>query len=233
MVTNRCLDLLKSARKKREQYFGQWLPEPIPTSLDEAFESVARRELLSYAMLVLLERLSPAGRAVFVLREALSFKYSVISELVNKSEANCRKLNSRARGKLEVNIKEPIRAQTDNEDWVRQFLVALEQGNIDNVVFMLAEDVTLISDGGGKAPAALNPVESSDHVARFLLGLIRKTPTNAEGVNIKLSNINRQVGLVIHSNERVIGAVLIYIKSNVVHNLYFVWNPDKLRILSK
>src|SRR5690625_3127718 len=98
MVTNRCLDLLKSARKKREQYFGQWLPEPIPTSLDEGFESVARGELLSYAMLVLLERLSPAERAVFVLREALSFEYAVISELVDKSEANCRKLNSRARG---------------------------------------------------------------------------------------------------------------------------------------
>lgn len=233
MVTNRCLDLLKSARKKREQYFGQWLPEPIPTSLDEAFESVARAELLSYAMLVLLERLSPSERAVFVLREALSFEYSVISELVDKSETNCRKLISRARGKLGVNINEPIRAQADSEDWIRQFMTALEQGNIDHVISMLAKDVTAISDGGGKAPAALHPVESSDHVARLLLGLIRKTSTYAGGVNIGLSHINGQVGLVIRSNEGVIGAVLMDIKSNVAHNLYFVWNPDKLRPFSK
>src|SRR5690625_7355076 len=102
-------------------------------------------------------------------------------------------------------------------------MAALEQGNIDHVVSMLAEDVTAISDGGGKAPAALHPIESSDHVARLLLGLIRKTPTYAGGVNIELSNINGQVGLVIRSNEKIIGAVLIDIRSNVVHNLYFVW----------
>ncbi|MFD1413407.1 RNA polymerase sigma factor SigJ [Oceanobacillus jeddahense] len=233
MVTNHCLDLLKSARKKRELYFGQWLPEPIPTSFDESFELVARGELLSYAMLVLLERLSPIERAVFVLREALSFEYAVISELVDRSEGNCRKIISRARGKLGGDIKEPIRAQTDNEEWIRQFLAALEQGHIDNVVSMLSEDVTLVSDGGGKAPAALHPIESSDRVARLLLGLIRKAPTYAGGVKIEISNINGQVGLAIRSKKGVIGVMLMYIKSNEAHNLYFVWNPDKLRLLSK
>ncbi|MBY7141723.1 RNA polymerase sigma factor SigJ [Virgibacillus sp. NKC19-3] len=233
MVTNRCLDLLKSARKKREHYFGQWLPEPIPTSIDEAFESVAQDELLSYAIIVLLERLSPIERTVFVLREALSLEYAVISELIDKSEENCRKIISRSRGKLGIDIKEPINAQNDNEEWVRQFLVALEQGHIDNVVSMLSEDVTLVSDGGGKAPAALYPIESSHQVARLLLGLIRKAPNYAGGVNIELSNINGQIGLVMRSKKGIIGVMLMYIKSNVAHNLYFVWNPDKLRLLSK
>lgn len=232
MVTNRCLDLLKSARNEREQYFGQWLPEPIPTSLDEAFESVARGELLSYAMIVLLERLSPVERAVFVLREALSFEYAVISRLVDKNEANCRKIFSRSRTKLGVDIKRPISDQADSEAWIHQFLVALEQGHIDHIVSMLAADVTLTSDGGGKVPVALWPIESSEYVARLLLGLMSKSSTYSGDVDIELSNINGQIGLVIRSEKGVIGVVLLYIKSSVAHNLFFIWNPDKLKLLS-
>lgn len=233
MVTNRCLDLLKSARKEREQYVGQWLPEPIPTPLDEVFESVAYGELLSYAMLVLLERLSPIERAVFVLREALSFEYAIISELIDKSEVNCRQIFSRSSRKLGVVTKEPISAQADSEVWVHQFLLALKQGHIDQVVSMLAEDVTLVSDGGGKAPAALYPIESSNHVAQFLLGLMRKTSTYSSDVNIELSNINGQIGLVIHSDKGIIGVVLIHIKSSMAHNLFLIWNQDKLKLLSE
>jgi RNA polymerase sigma-70 factor (TIGR02957 family) len=233
MVTNRCRDLFKSARKRREQYFGQWLPEPILTPNDESFESVVRGELLSYAMLVLLERLSPAERAVFVLREALGFEYPDIAELVGKNEANCRKLISRARGKMGITPEEPVYPEAASEEWVSRFLAALEQGNMDTVLSMLAEDVVLVSDGGGKAIAAVHPIESRDLVARFLLGLIRKAPHYEGGVHVEMRDINGQTGLVVRSGEGIETVALMHVERNAIRNLYFVRNPDKLRLLLK
>ncbi|OKP92310.1 MULTISPECIES: RNA polymerase sigma-70 factor [unclassified Paenibacillus] len=233
MVTNRCRDLFKSARKRRELYFGQWLPEPILTPNDESFEAVVRDELLSYAMLVLLERLSHTERAVFVLREALGFEYSDIAELVDKSEANCRKLFSRARGKMGITRDEQVHSEAASEEWVRRFLKALELGNVDTVVSILAEDVVLVSDGGGKAFAAVRPIESRDPVARFLLGLIRKAPHYEGGVHVEMTDINGQTGLVVRSGEGIEVVVLIHVERNAICNLYFIRNPDKLRHLLK
>ncbi|WP_342506424.1 RNA polymerase sigma-70 factor [Sporosarcina sp. FSL K6-2383] len=228
MVTNHCRDVFKSARKRREQYVGQWLPEPLLTSNDELFESVVQGELLSYAMLVLLERLSPTERAVFVLREALGFEYVAIAELVDKSEANCRKLNSRAKGRMGISPDESVYPETESEEWVRRFLAALEQGNVDTVVAMLAKDVVLVSDGGGKAFAAANPIESRDFVARFLFGLMRKLPQYSGGMHLEMRDINRQTGLVVYSDEGIDTVVLMHVEKNSIRNLYFVRNPDKL-----
>mgnify|MGYP001319152620 CR=1 FL=1 len=181
MVTNRCLDLLKSARRRRETYVGPWLPEPIPTPETDALEAVVRSDLLSYAMLVLLERLTPAERAVFVLREAIGFDYPDIAELTGKSETNCRKLMSRARSKMGITDKEPVAGEAAGPEWVSRFLAALEQGDVDTLLSLLAEDVVLVSDGGGKAFAASRPIESRDRVLSFLIGAMRKTPAYAGG----------------------------------------------------
>jgi RNA polymerase sigma factor (sigma-70 family) len=232
MVSNRCLDLLKSARKQREQYFGQWLPEPILTPNDETSESVVRGELLSYAMLVLLERLSPSERAVFVLREALSFEYSAISELVSKSEMNCRKLVSRARGKMGITLEEPICAEAASKEWVTRLLSALEQGHMDTIVSLLAEDVVLVSDGGGKALAAVHPIETRVHVARFLLGLMSKVPHDEGGIHVEITDINGQTGLVVRSSEGIETVALMHVERHLIRNLYFVRNPDKLKLLT-
>lgn len=233
MVTNRCRDLFNSARKRREQYFGQWLPEPLLTPNDESFESVVQGELLSYAMLVLLEKLSLTERAVFVLREALGFEYANIAELVGKSEANCRKLISRARGKMGITPDEPVNPEAASEEWVRRLLAALEQGNVDRVVSMLAKDVVLVSDGGGKAFAAVHPIESRDLVARFLLGLTRKAPHYEGGVHVEMRDINGQTGLVVRSGDGIVTVALMHVERNSIRNLYFVRNPDKLRHLLK
>jgi RNA polymerase sigma factor (sigma-70 family) len=233
MVTNRCRDLYKSARKRREQYFGQWLPEPLLTPNDESFESVVQGELLSYAMLVLLERLSLTERAVFVLREALGFEYTDIAELVGKSEANCRKLISRARGKMGITPDEPVHPEAASEEWVRRLLAALEQGNVDMVVSMLAKDVVLVSDGGGKASAAVHPIVSSDLVTRFLLGLIRKNPHSEGDVHIEIRDINGQTGVVIRSGKSIVTVALMHVERNSIRNLYFIRNPDKLSHLLK
>lgn len=233
MVTNRCRDVFKSARKRREQYVGQWLPEPLLTSNDELFETVVQGELLSYAMLVLLERLSLTERSVFVLREALGFEYAAIAELVDKSEANCRKLNSRARGKMGISPNEPVYPEAASEEWVRRFLAALEQGNMDTVVSMLAKDVVLVSDGGGKAFAAAHPIESRDFVARFLFGLMRKVPPYAGGMHVEMRDINGQTGLVVRSGVDIDTVVLMHVEKNSIRNLYFVRNPYKLGHLLK
>ncbi|MBD2872820.1 RNA polymerase sigma factor SigJ [Paenibacillus arenilitoris] len=232
MVTNRCLDMLSSARKRRERYFGEWLPEPVPTVRNEPLEAALLGERLSYAMLVLLERLSPAERAAFVLREALGFDYPAIAELTGKNEANCRKLLSRAKGKLGMAPEESPRAEAADEAWVRRLLAALGQGDAEAVVSMLAEDVVLLSDGGGKAVAAVHPIETPDRVAKFLLGLMRKLPDYIGGVRFETRPVNGQTGLLVRSKEGIDTAVLLHVDGGKIRNLYFIRNPDKLERLS-
>lgn len=231
MTTNRCLDFLKSARKKRERYFGEWLPEPIFTSNDDSFEFVVRKDLLFYSMLVLLERLSPLERAVFVLREAFGFEYCDIAEIIGKSEVNCRKVLSRAKGKIGITTEEQIHVESASEEWVRQFITALEQDNINTVVSMLAEDVVLVSDGGGKAVAAVHPIESRDLVTRFLLGLVRKTLFEEGSIQVDIREINGQTGVVVRTNVGIETVVLMHVERSSIRNLYFVRNPEKLKHL--
>jgi len=232
MATNRCRDLLKSARRKREQYFGEWLPEPIFTSREESLHAVIRGELLSYAMLVLLERLTPAERAVFVLREALNFEYAEIAEVVGKSEANCRKLLSRAREKMKIVGNEPTRPEAADEAWIRRMLSALEQDDAEAVVSLLAENVVLVSDGGGKAVAAVHPIKTKDSVAKFLLGLFRQVPHYKGGVRIEIREINGQPAVAVRSGGEIETVLLIHAGRNAIRNLFFVRNPDKLRHLN-
>jgi len=176
MTTNLCLDLLKSAHKKRELYTGPWLPEPVSAFYTDDSEAVIHKDLLSYGMLVLLEKLSPGERAVFVLREAIAFEYHKIAELVGKSEANCRKIISRAKSKMGLLPDEPLAAPDteSSHEWVSRFLSALEQGNVDSLLALLDKDAVLISDGGGKVSAAIYPIVSAERIARFLLGVERR-----------------------------------------------------------
>jgi len=228
MVTNRCRDLLKSARRRREQYFGEWLPEPVPTENDSSLEAIVRGELLSYAMLVLLEKLSPVERVVFVLREAMGFDYAAIAEIVDKSEPACRKLISRARGKMGVPPEEQVRPEAASEQWVKRFVSALESGNADTVVAMLASDVTLVSDGGGKAIAAVHPIRSPVSVARFLLGIANQIAHPDSGITFRLAGINGQAGLLFSSPTGTDTIVLLHQENDKLQNLYLIRNPDKL-----
>ncbi|GAA0133169.1 RNA polymerase sigma-70 factor [Paenibacillus sp. YSY-4.3] len=228
MVTNRCLDLQRSSRKQREQYFGPWLPEPVPTPEEDTLQTLMRNELLSYAMLVLLERLSPAERAVFVLREALGFDYFEIAELLDKSETNCRKLMSRARGKMGIDDAGLINSgEAAGQRWVQAFLQALEQGDMDVLLAMLTEDVVVLSDGGGKVAAAVRPITSRDHVSRFLLGLMRQLDLLGD-VRFELASINGDTGVIVRSSGSVDTIVLLQVEDGAARRIYFVRNPDKL-----
>jgi RNA polymerase sigma-70 factor (TIGR02957 family) len=233
MVTNRCRDSHKSARKKREQYFGEWLPEPFHSSDDDSMESVVRDDLLSYAMLVMLERLSATERAVFVLREALGFDYQEIAEFIEKSDANCRKLLSRARAKMGIASEELVHPEAANHEWVHGFIAALKQGNLNQILSMLDQDVVLVSDGGGKVPAAVDPIGTRDLVARFLLGPVRKASMIEGKSIIEIGQINGQPGLILRSSEGIHTVAMLHVKGNLIRNLYVVRNPDKLLHVGK
>ncbi|MFD0695437.1 RNA polymerase sigma factor SigJ [Paenibacillus sp. GCM10027628] len=230
MVTNHCLNQLKSARKRREMYVGPWLPEPIRTPEADTLETtVVRRDLLSYAMLVLLERLTPTERMVFVLREALGFDYPEIAELLDKRETNCRMLMSRARSKMGISEEEPVAAEAIELEWVSRFLASLEQGNVDHVLCLLSEDVMLVSDGGGKVLAFTRPIQTRDQVARILAGAFEGIKPYYQGsLQSESAPLNGETGIVLRSGDETVAAIFLQHRHGKLARIYFIRNPDKL-----
>ncbi|MHC8965853.1 sigma-70 family RNA polymerase sigma factor [Priestia aryabhattai] len=137
MVTNQCRDLQKTARKKREQYFGEWLPEPFTNSEEDSMESVIRDDELSYGLRALLTKLTPTERVVLVLREALSFEYYEIAEFIEKSDMNCRKIFSRASAKMRISSGEEVHSEVASQELVHYLIMALKQGNLNQAVSMI------------------------------------------------------------------------------------------------
>ncbi|WP_199613576.1 RNA polymerase sigma factor SigJ [Paenibacillus alkalitolerans] len=227
MVTNRCLDLQKSARRRREVYVGPWLPEPLRTPEADTLEAVVRRDLLSYAMLVLLERLTPTERAVFVLREALGFDYPEIAELLGKRETNCRMLMSRARSKMGISEEEPVAAEAVELEWVSRFLTSLEQGNVDHVLSLLSEDVMLVTDGGGKVIAATGPIQTRDKMARILAGAFEGIKPQGS-LHSEFAPLNGETGIVLRSGDETVAAIFLQRRRGKFDRIYVVRNPDKL-----
>lgn len=227
MVTNRCLDLQKSARRKREVYVGPWLPEPIRTPQEDTLEHVVRRDLLSYAMLVLLERLTPTERAVFVLREALGFDYPEIAELLDKRATNCRMLMSRARSKLGIPEEEPVTAEAVDLDWVSRFLTSLEQGNVEHVLSLLSEDVVLVTDGGGKVVAATSPIRTRDQVALILAGALHGLKSQGS-LHSEFAPLNGETGIVLRLEDKTEAVIFLQHRRGKFDRIYVVRNPDKL-----
>lgn len=228
MVTNRCRDLQKSARRKREQYYGEWLPEPLHSMNDDAIDAVVRDDLLSYAMLVLLERLSPTERVVFVLREALGFDYHEIAELVEKSEVNCRKLFSRANAKMGITSEQLVHSEGATPELVHGFLSALKQGNLNQILSILDQEVVLVSDGGGKVSAVVEPLSTRELVAQFLVGPLHRAST-IDGVHIEVVLMNRQPAFILRSSEGIHTVGIFHVEKNRIRNIYIVRNPDKLK----
>lgn len=230
MVTNRCLDLQKSARRRREMYVGPWLPEPFRTpEVDTLETTVVRRDMLSYAMLVMLERLTPTERVVFVLREALGFEYPEIAELLGKQEANCRKLMSRAKSKMGISEGEPITAEATEREWVSRFLTSFEQGNIDEILSLLTEDVMLVSDGGGKVLAFTRPIQARDQVARILAGVFEGIKPYYHGsLRSEFALLNGETSIVLRSGDETVAAIFLQRRYGKLAGIYIVRNPDKL-----
>jgi RNA polymerase sigma-70 factor, ECF subfamily len=222
VVTRLCIDQLRSARVQREQYVGPWLPEPLPT--EPAPDAVD--ESLSMAFLVLLESLTPTERAVFLLREVFDYDYGEISRLVGKSEANCRQIARRARQSVAARRPRFERSVEQEERLVERFLEACASGDMEGLVSLLSDDITLWSDGGGRVRAALNPIYGSDRVGRFLLGILREVPPDFV---TRQGQINGQPGIVGYAGGHPMGVLTLDILDGRIRAIRIVVNPEKLR----
>ncbi|NMO94304.1 RNA polymerase sigma factor SigJ [Paenibacillus lemnae] len=240
MVTNRCLDYMKSASHKREVYVGPWLPEPLVQDVkdipgyapgQDPLQKIVLEDTISYAFMVMLERLTPIERAVFILREAFQFEYRDIADFVDKSELGCRKIYSRLKRKIgeDRHAAEPS-AGDRSEQLVLQFLHAASTGDMDGLFALLADDIVLYSDGGGKVLAAIKPVTTSKRVLAFIQGLLSKE--RGEGA-VRLVKINGQLGFVISSStEKFPTIVSLDVKGGTIQHMYMLRNPDKMQHLN-
>jgi RNA polymerase sigma-70 factor (ECF subfamily) len=231
IVTRLAINELRSARSQRETYVGAWLPEPLVTeTVPDASESVELAESLSMAFLMLLERLSPTERAVFLLREVFHFDYEEVARIVEKSEVNCRQIMTRARKHMEAGRTRFDADQEQAQRLVEQFTRASTQGDLEGLVSALSEDITLWADGGGKVRgAALRPIHGPDAVSRFLLGVMRRfVPT---GTRVRPTEINGQPGFIAYVAGHARAALVFDIRDGRIQTVYAIGNPDKLRSL--
>jgi RNA polymerase sigma-70 factor (ECF subfamily) len=228
VVTRLCLDQLKSAKTQRETYIGPWLPEPISTD-DDAFLSSTPIESISMAFLVLLESLTPLERAVFLLREVFDYDYAEIAGIVGKEEAACRQLLSRA--KKHVAEHRP-RFQASPEEQTRiigRFMEAVNAGDMQGLMNLLADDISWWSDGGGKVLAALRPLFGRDKVARFAMGLPRLA---VEGIGLEIAEVNGRPAMVFRYPDGSPYYVLNFAVGNgKIQRAWAIGNPDKLKHL--
>jgi RNA polymerase sigma-70 factor, ECF subfamily len=226
-VTRLCIDRLRSATVRREQYVGPWLPEPVLG--EQAQEIGARAELedtLSMAFLVLLESLSPVERAVFLLREVFDYEYAEIASLVGKSEANCRQISRRARQSEAARRPRFESSPEQEERLIEGFLQASLSGDMEALLELLSDDVTLYSDGGGKTRAALRPIYGADYVARFLAGTLRNIPP---GFAVRQTRVNGRPGLVGYfGNGSPHSVVSVEVAEGSIRAIRLVVNPEKL-----
>jgi len=233
IISRLCLQHLESARVKREEYVGQWLPEPIYTGEHSDPSATSRmQESLSMAFLLMLEKLTPAERAAFLLHEVFEYEHCEVAGILGKSDAACRQLLRRARQRITSDRPRFETSPAQHQKLLQEFLAASKTGDLAELVALLSQDVVLYSDGGGKANAALNPICGRDHVARFLFGAIQKSvPAN---VRTRLEEINGQPSVIYSPADGRAGCVVTFdIANGVIQNIYVVTNPEKLRFLPK
>jgi RNA polymerase sigma-70 factor (TIGR02957 family) len=228
VVTRLAVDRLHSVRARREAYLGPWLPEPVLTGpgTAEPLDTVEQRESVSFAVLLLLERLSPTERAVFVLRGVFDYGYAELSGMLDITPDHCRKLYSRARAHLAEERRRFRASRQAHADLTRRLLAATSGGDLDRLQSLLCEDAVVLTDGGGRVRAALRPVIGRTAVARFLLGI---SPRGPAAVDMALVEVNGTPGLIATDAGRLTSVGLVEGDGERARRIYVVVNPDKLR----
>ena len=226
-VTRLAINALESARARREVYVGPWLPEPVATAGDPML-GAERAEAMSLAVLLLLERLTPAERAAFVLHEAFDYPYRQIAEVLEIGEANARQLATRARAHLDRERTAEV-PPAEQQRLLAAFIAAAQHGDLEALEAVLAEDVVALSDGGGVVLAARKPVIGRQRVAQFLLGVLEKFAADIEAVPIEL---NGGVGFLGIRNGELMAAWTVEFGPGGVTRWFNVLNPAKLSHLA-
>jgi len=230
VVTRLGIDQLRSARARRETYVGEWLPEPLLTT-DEQDDPARQAELgdsLSLAFLVVLESLSPEQRAVFLLREVFDYPYEEIAQIVGKSEDNARQLAVRARRHVDERRPRFETSREQRERLADRFFAAAQEGDLEGLETLLAHDVVLHGDGGGKAPALARPLHGRHRVARALAAWARQGKRFG-GVTVRRAEVNGQPGaLMLDPDGNLISVMALDVAEGQVQGVSSVVNPDKL-----
>jgi RNA polymerase sigma-70 factor (ECF subfamily) len=228
VVTRISIDVLRSARVRREEYVGQWLPEPL---LSDPYADPARSaelaDSVSMAALLLLERLTPLERAVFVLREVFGLGFPEVAVTVGRSEAACRQLAVRARRHMDVGRPRFEADRRERRELAARFFDALQHGDIDRLRQLLAADVQMVGDGGGKAPAFARGVFGADKVARLLASIV---PTLVRiDASVEPRELNGQPGAILRDRDgKVVGTMTLDVLGGQIQAIRSVVNPDKL-----
>lgn len=230
-VTHLALDKLREQKRARETYIGPWLPEPILVDESSAPEHVVTlAEDVSFAFLLALQRLSPLERAAFLLHDALDVPFAEIAQTLERSEESVRRLASRARRAIHAETPRRVPAVADANALRARFTAALASGEIAKITALLTDDVLLLSDGGGKRPAALNPLEGVDRVSRFLAGVVHKGAAYAQA---SPATINGLPGLVVTFADGLEGVVALEPRGEKISAIYISRNPEKLAAVAE
>jgi len=228
VVTRLCLDRLKSARAQRETYVGPWLPEPVFDA--EGLSPDAATELaddLSFALLLALDRLSPLERAAFLLHDVFDLQFSEVARMIDRTEAACRQLATRARRAVRDARPAPSATPDNHARLLNAFSEAVTTGDVSRLAGLLREDAIAMTDGGGRKTAALNPIKGADKIARFFISLAAKN-ANLD-IRVQPMMINGSVGALLYVDGEVDHSLSMAIDGERIAAIYIVRNPDKLR----
>jgi RNA polymerase sigma-70 factor (ECF subfamily) len=229
VTTRLAIDELRSARARRESYVGDWLPEPIVTdSVDDPARHAEMADSLSVAMLVLLESLSPEQRAVLLLRDVFDYGYDEIAGIVGKSKDNVRQLATRARQRVDAGRPRFQTSREQRDELARRFLAAAQEGDLGGLEALLAHDVVLTGDGGGKVPALARSLHGRNRVARTLLNWL-KLGSRVPGASMRIVEVNGGPGaLLLDGQERLLAVWAFEIGDGQIRSVSSIVNPDKL-----
>ena len=228
VVTRLCLDRMKSARARREVYVGQWLPEPV---VDEAFDDGTAGDMahdISVALMLVLERLTPLERASFLLHDVFGLDFAEVARALGRREDSCRQLAARARDHIEAGRPRFRTSQEEGHRLATAFHRAATSGDIGALQRILADDVVLYTDGGGKRIAALNPIRGADKVLRFVKGVTHKNGAFLTA-KIRPATINGLAGLVLREDDGALDTMAFEHRDGRITAIYAMRNPDKLQ----
>ncbi len=252
MVTNRAVDQLRAAKRRRARYVGEWLPEPLVSDAADHADSahvnplqhVLLQDSLSMAYLVMLEALSPIERAVFLLRETYAYDYEEIAGIIDRKADNCRQILTRARRKLRIydqttvypkpqdgraagSSESAASAASANQQVLAKFMHFVTEGNIDGLLSLMTDNAVFVSDGGGKVLAAINPILGRDRVARFVLGIASKL--NPHDYAVRAALVNGTPGIVITGGDTTYCTMAFEYAGGRIAAILNTMNPDKLK----
>jgi RNA polymerase sigma-70 factor (TIGR02957 family) len=226
-TTRMAINVLQSARVRRETYIGPWLPEPVDTSADPLL-GAERGEALEFAVMMLLERLTPTERAAYVLREAFVYPYEQIAEIIQQSQANVRQLVSRARVHLAAEKRVPV-TSSEQKRLLEAFIGAAQSGNVAELEKLFAADVVSYSDGGGAVRASRFPVVGRERVAKYVHAF---ADTFWPGVTISPIEVNGQASVLLSQDEHVFAVVSVSVSPDGIERILWMMNPGKLQAVA-